>query len=335
MSKYLLVFSLIIISLVSVANEWVSPIDKKYKDQNPELFSKFDQARTLLNSWSGQREKLKRAEALLREILKEDKKYAPAYREFGRLYIMAGNIKNQKNKNEHLRYSEATIKKSLDLEPEYADSYVLLGHLYTITKRYGDAEKALNKAMEFGTEIPWLKLNWADLLKQQKKYSDAMKMYQQVLSDETSNGKAHASALNGVTLIHWLMKEYDKANEGYKAQLDYQPEDAWTWGNYSNFLLFAYDDVDGAIEKGRKAIQLMNFRMGRFTLGCALYTKWAMLKDNPAAADDAQKYFKEAWSIYPYPKMVIEQTKKYPYTKNTYIALSEWLTSKKQSDAGQ
>ena len=72
---------------MAIANEWVSPIDKKYLSKDPELFSKFDQARELLNSWGGQREKLKKADGLLREILEKDAEYAPAYREYGRLVL--------------------------------------------------------------------------------------------------------------------------------------------------------------------------------------------------------------------------------------------------------
>ena len=68
--------------------------------------------------------------------------------------------------------------------------------------------------------------------------------------------------------------------------------------------------------------------MGRFTLGCALYTKWAMLKDNPATTLQAQQYFDEAWATYPYPEKVIEKTQKYSYTKVTSAALNKWLTSK-------
>ena len=90
MIKYLAILSLILYSFTTSANEWVSPIDKKYLSKNSELFSKFDQVRELLNSWGGQREKLQQADILLRDILEEDAEYAPAHREYGRLYIMAG-----------------------------------------------------------------------------------------------------------------------------------------------------------------------------------------------------------------------------------------------------
>ena len=315
-------------SFMAFANEWVSPIDKKYLAKDPVLFSKFVQTRELLNSWSGQREKLKSADSLLREILEKDSEFAPAYREYGRLYIMAGHVNSDNFRDGSLNPSETSILKSLDIEPGYADSYVLLGHLYTKMKRYDEAEKALQKAEKIGTDIPWLQLNWADLLKKRGDYKSAMQRYQNVLQKGTSNRKAYANALSGVTTMHWYMKEYDEANKGYKKQLEYSPNDAWKWGNYASFLLFTYKDVDEAIEKGRKAIQIMNYGMGRFTLGCALYTKWAMLNDNPVTALQAQQYFDEAWALYPYPDKVIRETQKHSYTRITSTALSKWLTSK-------
>lgn len=329
MFKYLISFLLVLLSFTSAAKEWVSPIDKKYLSKNSELFSKFDQARTLLNSWGGQRLKLQQADNLLQEILEIDPEYAPAHREYGRLYIMAGYIKKDSFREGSLNPSEASILKSLEIEPNYADSYVLLGHLYTKMKRYHEAESALIKAEEIGTKIPWLQLNRAELLQKQKKYKEAMQRYQQVVDQGTSNRKAYARALSGITSMHWYMKDYEKANQGYIKQLEYSPDSAWKWGNYASFLLYTYKDVDGAIDKGRKAIELMDYGMGRFTLSCALYTKWAMLKDNPSTTTQAQKYFDEAWSLYPYPDKVIEKTKKYPFTRITSQALS-YLQSKNQ-----
>lgn len=328
MFKYLFILLIAMFLATIFANDWVSPIDKKYLDKNQELFSKFDEAREILNSWGGQREKLLKSDSLLREILEKDTEYAPAHREYGRLYIMAGFVNYDNFKEGSLNPSEASILKSLEIEPDYADSYVLLGHLYTKMKRYKEAAIALRKAEEIGTEIPWLQLNWADLFKKQNKYSKAMQHYKNVVKNGTNNRKAYASALSGVTTMHRYMNEYDNANEGYKEQLKYSSDDAWTWGNYSSFLLFTYKDVDGAIEKGSKAIQIMNYGMGRFTLGCALYTKWAMLKDNPATALQAQQYFEQAWSIYPYPEKIIKETKRYSYTKITAVSLDKWLTRK-------
>ncbi len=331
MKKILLISFIFLFSSSAYSEEWISPIDKKYSAKYPEVFSSFSKARDLLNSWHGQGGKLKEADTLLRQAIEKEEFFAPAYREYGRLHIMAGHINNDNFKEGSLNPAEKSILKSIEIEPNYADSYVLLGHLYTNMKRYKKAKNALVKAESIGTDIPWLHLNWADLLKKQRQYEEAMKRYQYIVETGTSNRKAYSSALSGVTTIYWYMGQYGKANEGYKKEIEYEPESAWNWGNYSSFLLFSYDDVDGAIENGQKAISIMNYGMGRFTLACALYTKWAQLLHNPFRKEEAIQYFGLAWSLYPYPERIIEKTRQYKYTKITANKLQKWLTSKAQS----
>lgn len=325
--KYLLAIIFILFTFAAHSDEWVSPIDNKYSIKNPELFSAFSRARDILDSWRGQGEKLSEADALLKNIIQKDSDFAPAYREFGRLYIMAGYINYDNFVKGSLNSAEAAILKSIAIEPNYADSYVLLGQLYTNMKRYNDAQDALLKAEKIGTSTPWLHLNWAALQIKQKKYDDALKRYQHVIETGTTNKKAYGSALKGVTTVYRHMKQYSKANDGYKKQIAYEPENAWNWGNYSNFLLFTYNDVDGAIENGKKAIHIMDYEMGRFTLACALYTKWAQLLQDANKIKDANQYFSEAWSLYPYPEKVIEETSKEQYTTVTARELQKWLTT--------
>lgn len=327
MIKLYVAISALFFSVSVFAKDWQSPIDKKYLSKNPELFLKFDKAREILDSWGGEGEKLKEVDILLREVLSKDDTYAPAYREFGRYYIMKGFVKDDMFKNGSLNPSETSILKSLEIEPKYADSYVLLGHLYTKMKRYSEAEKALLEGEKIGTETPWLQLNRAELLKVTGKYSEALESYQKVVSKRVVNHKSYANALSGVTNMYWDMREYDKANDGFKKELEFSPHDAWILGNYANFLLFSFNDVDGAIEKGQQALDVMNYGVGRFILACALYTKWALLNRNVISSPQAKIYFDRAWSLYPYPDEVIEKTKGYANTAITASALQNWLVT--------
>lgn len=325
--KKSLVFLFILFSLAAHAEEWISPIDKKYSTKNPKLYSDMSHARDILDSWSGQGEKLREADTFLKGVLQNDGGFAPAYKEYGRLYIMAGYINYNNFEPGSLNPAEASILKSIEIEPNYADSYVLLGHLYTNMKRYSDAEDALKKAESIGTQIPWLDLNWADLLIKRNKYEEALKRYQSVLKTQTSNRKAYASALSGVTTVYRYLGQYDKANNGYKQEISYEPGNAWVWGNYSDFLLFDYNDVDGAIANGEKALSIMEYGMGRFTLACALYTKWALLLQDANKTTEAQQYFEKAWALYPDPEQIIEKTAQHKDTMITSKALQKWLTT--------
>jgi len=332
--KNLLMFFYIVLFSISVQSaEWVSPIDKKYIAKDPVNFADFDKARDILNSWRGQGEKLRKADVLLKKVLAKDSDFAPAYREYGRLYIMAGHINYDNFKQGSLNPSEAAINRSLEIEPEYADSYVLLGHLYTKMKRYKDAEDALKKAESIGTEIPWLDLNWAGVLEKKRKYKEAMHRYEKVVNSGTVNTKAYAVALSGKTTMHMYMGQFSKANDGYKKEIENEPDSAWNWSNYAEFLLFRYDDVDGAIKHGREALKRMNFGAGRFLLGSALYTKWAQLKIEGDKDVLAQEYFDQAWSIYPYPEQVINKAKRHGYTQQTAQELQKWLLINKNKEA--
>lgn len=309
------------------ASEWVSPIDNKYKNRDNELFSKFDRARTILDSWRGQQEKLIEANRLLGEVVEKDAEFAPAYREYGRLILMEGYINNSTFEGGSKASAVSWILKSIEIESDYADSYVLLGHAFTKLKRYDEAKKYLMRAELIGTESPWLYINWADLLKKQKKYNEAMNKYKAVIEKGTENKKAYISALSGIKKIYIKMRKYDEANEYFNKIIKYEPESAWNWGNYSSFLLFTYRDVDGAIKNGEKALSIMNYGMENFTLACALYTKWAILKEQENQI--AQVYFDRAYEIYPYIGKVIEKTGKYKYTRITAKSLQKILHSDK------
>lgn len=333
MKNIIISILIILLSFSAYSQEWVSPIDEKYSSRSPEIFSNFSKAREILNSYRGQGEKLREADAILRQVIQEDRTFAPAYREYGRLFIMAGHIVSDDFKKGSLGPAESAILKSIEIEPQYADSYVLLGHLYTKMKRYSEAKAALEESERIGTEIPWLHLNWADLHKKLGNYKEALKRYQYVVNKGTPNRKAYSNALNGIPTMYWYMDEYDKANDGYKQLLEFEPGSAWNWGYYSYFLLYSYDDVDGAIMNGEKALSIMDYGLGRFTLASALYTKWAKLLNDPVKKSEASQYFDQAWSLYPYPEKIIEETKKHKYTEVAAIELKKWLT--KQSTRTQ
>ncbi|VAW71005.1 hypothetical protein MNBD_GAMMA12-2020 [hydrothermal vent metagenome] len=323
--RNLIFIILLVASNTALSSSWISPIDNKYQKQAPALFEKFKTARELLNSYRGRQAKLYEAGKLLKEILYVAPEFAPAFREFGRLFIMGGHVNYDNFMKGSLASAESAILESIRIEPEYADSFVLLGHLYTKMNRISKARAALIKAEKIGTNIPWLHLNWADLLKKEGKYEDAMKRYQLIVNKGSSNRKAYSNALSGVTTMYMYFGQYSKANEGYKKEIEYEPESAWNWGNYADFLLYTYKDADGAIDKGRKALSIMNYGMGRFTLACALYTKWAQSLQEPNKKIEAEKYLKEAWLLYPFPNEVIAKTIINEYTRIAATELIKWL----------
>lgn len=326
--KIALLIILFSINSFAFSSEWISPIDARYKTKNLDLFNKFNTARDLVNSWRGQSDKLASADKLLSTILEEDPQFAPAYREYGRIHIMNGYIHSEKFKEGSLDLSEKFILKSIEIEPKYADAYVLLGHLYTLMKKYKEAQISLEKAESIGTKNPWLNLNWASLLIEEKQYSKALQQYINVLFTQPSDKKAYLTALSGLTKLYEISGDFENARIYFTKQIEYEPESAWILGNYAHFLLFSYGDIDEAIKNGEKALQIMNYEIGRLVLACALYTKWAIFLDDPIKRDNAQQYFDQAWSIYPHLTEIIEKTKAHKHTNVTARKLHDLLEEK-------
>lgn len=323
MHRTLLLIVLIVFSSISGAAEPPSPVDIKYNNKNPALYARYDEARSLLDRWRGQQEILSKAYHMLSEITQSDQDYAPAYRELGRLYIMAGYINRDNFEPGQLPRSESVILKATQIEPNYADAYVLLGHLYTQMGRYDEAKSALEKGEKIGTTSPWLHLNWADLLRKQGDEQKAFQRYLAVANAGTENRKAFGSAIEGVIRYYDGVGQYDKADEWYKKQLAYEPSNAWAWGNYASFLLFSRGDVESAIKNAEKAISIMDYGMGRFILACALYSKWAAVGQNNKNREVSQALFDRAYRLYPDVDNVIEEAKKHASTRVTAMKLAE------------
>ncbi len=309
------------------STEWQSSIDAYYQANATQSFTKLLQARELLNSWRGQTQKLIDAEEILQEIIKKDKDFAPAFKALGRVYQKQSYINSSQFRADKLHTAEQFLSEAIQLEQEYAEAYILLADIYIRTKRFVEAKAALLNANKYGADPLSLHLSWGELLNKQGKIQLAIKHYEHVLQSSETDSQHYIAALTDITSYQVRTKQYEKANEGHKKQIEIRPNDAWTWGNYAGFLLYRYKDIDGAIEKANKAISIMNYGNARLTLACALYTKWAALKDTPTTEDEAKNYFEQAQSIFPYTQKIIEQLAKYQHTQATAIALQKSLTN--------
>jgi len=86
-------------------------------------------------------------------------------------------------------------------------------------------------------------------------------------------------------------------------------------------LLFYYQDVDGAIRNGRKALSIMNYGAARFTLASSLYTKWSALKAE-GRLEEAQKYWDEAYALHSDTSRIEQKLIGFPHLRSVAIDLS-------------
>lgn len=285
---------------------------------------KFKHAVDLLDSYRGNTSLLETARDELEDMLKANPRFAPAYREMARYFIMAGYISSLKFKPGALEAADMSIKKALEFNPNFAEAYVLYGHLYRLMHRHQDALSALEKAEQLGTTDPWLQNNWADLLIDEGKYEAAALRYRKVIESKTLNKKAMGSAFGGLIRYYQSVDQLDLADEMYRKNIDFEPDTAWNYGNYAQFLLCSRDDYNKSIYRSREALDIMNYGVARYWLAAALYRKWAdyVLSGEPKKGEP---FFLEARAIYPDLDGITANTK----TCKSLSFISQALIAKK------
>ncbi|PHR00095.1 MAG: hypothetical protein COB29_16255 [Sulfitobacter sp.] len=301
------------------AKPWVSPIEKKYSVQYPALFAKYIKAKDLMNLNRGIHGDLVTVKKLLDEILNERLDFSPAYREYARLYFAAGHIGSLNFKGNTLSNAEAAILEAIRLEPSYADAYVLLGHLYTLKKDYLKAEEALKTAMNMGTRLSWLPLNYAHLLKRQGRIKETLPYYMAVIDSNTENKLAFSTALSETAEYYKNTENYEEADYWYNRLIKFWPSAAH-YTEYSEFLLFFEGNVDKSIRIGEKAQTGLKYQYGRLILACAYYTKWSLISD-PARKKESVRYTNRAYELFPYLDQIINQLSKHSITNDAALQL--------------
>lgn len=84
--------------------------------------------------------------------------------------------------------------------------------------------------------------------------------------------------------------DYTKLNDYHLRQIEKQPTNAWVYGNYASFLLTKMDDIDGAIQHGEKALEIMQYPHARNITGIAYIYKSTKAYNN-GDHENARKYY--------------------------------------------
>jgi len=300
-------------------------VDDIYKQNSPVLFTQLIEAREVLDKWGGAQEILDSAEKIIKEILDKDDSFAPAYKEMASVLIKDSMVHSNYHHRHQLALAEGLLHKAISIEPSYADAYVMLAEALIKMKHYDEAKSALLNAVQKGADEELLHLQWGYLQKKTRRYSQASMHYNVVLNSADKTTKNYRVALAGITSINKVTNKLEQALAGHEELITLSPSRAWRWGNYASFLLYTYNDVDGAIEKSRKALSIMDYGIARGTLASALYTKWARLNGDVEAQEEANQYFAEAYTLEPNVKGVISKLIRYKHTKITATSLQRWL----------
>ncbi|MCG8414665.1 MAG: tetratricopeptide repeat protein [Pseudomonadales bacterium] len=324
-------FCLFILSLVlcagnSAAQDWSSVTESKYQASAPSLYSKIIEARTLLDTWRGNPENLEGAYSLLDEVLRQDEDFAPAYLEAARLVMNAGYISRNNYQDGSLESAQQYLTHATNLEPEYSDALVVLGFVLKQAGQLSDALSVLDRAERIGTESPWLALNKANVLREQRDFQEALNQYERVVANGVVNKTTYAEALRGVANTNIYLGKIHEANLGYQRLLEFEPESAWNWGNYASFQLFTMGDYNNAIVTAEKTLRMMDYPVGRRTLACALVVRWARQKDiAESLLQEPEDDLSRALQLYPDSQAIIAELSRSRFTRPTVEPFQNWL----------
>jgi len=285
---------------VYASDQWISDIDRKYQHEYPDLFQSTMKVKKDLSSWAGDSEILENSSVVLQEILNSNPEFAPAYVQAARLYSKLGNLPGGKVSDEALQAMEKLLQAALQIEPSYGYAYTLMGYTYLQINNLDEAERFLELAEGTGTGYPLLKHEKAKVLLARGNLLEAMEIAKagyQEYQDQPDIALAYVE-----TIISCARKSEggaDLADTWYKKAIELKPEMAWPLGNYASFLFYVRHDYDLAAEYAEKALEIMDYGMGRFILAAAYYGKWIELDETPGKKDEALAYFQKAISIYP------------------------------------
>lgn len=305
----------------AAAQEWDSPIDRKYQSKNPQLYRQFDEARTLLDGWRGEEDTLADAHAILATVVRADPTFAPALREAARGFIMAGQQGGGRYDRRYLELALGTLQQAIEVEPAYADAYVLLGHARTIVLDFDEAADALRRAEALGTGSPWLDLNWADLKVKLGDDAGAEPRYRAVIARGPRNAKAYTHALDGLQGIHWRRGELDEFEALHRKLVAFEPTNPYRYNNYAWFKLFSRGDVDGAIALTEKALAIRDLGPARYTLGCALLTKLARAIERGDEGSEAEAVWRRAIGVGYSVERMVDELRRHPTTERAAVVI--------------
>jgi tetratricopeptide (TPR) repeat protein len=171
-----------------------------------------------------------------------------------------------------------------------------------------EAGKYYERAVKMGSGYPYLPTQLAQLETKRGNYPKALELATQAYERNISDPQLAASAITEILFAYQKMPgNTDQEEEKWHTKRRELEPSAWNWDAHASFRLYRFGDYEKAIEYGTKALSIMDFGVGRYTLAAANYTKWAAIKNDPARQAEAERAFRDARQLYPDTSDMIRQ----------------------------
>jgi Tfp pilus assembly protein PilF len=229
-------------------------------------------ARTLHENFNGQSEPLCTARALIREALKLDPNYAPAFVEAAWIEARLGYVSGQNWQPEALARSRLLIEQALKLDPQLLDAWIEAGYGRLRERDIEGARQCAAEAQKLRAGAPEARLLLASIARREGNLKDAVALAKDALPDlQTRNQKVTAYEILTAAYRQW--EDVESADQIYRRIIDLDPKAPWAHINYAGFLVNTVRDYDRAIDHAETALREMDFPVAHFTLSQAYYGK--------------------------------------------------------------
>jgi tetratricopeptide (TPR) repeat protein len=146
----------------------------------------------------------------------------------------------------------AAFRKAIELDPNSAMRHNNLGNALRQQRKLDEAITHLNKAIELEPKFANAYYNLGIALYDQKKLDAAIACHQKAIELDSKNAKAYT----GLAHVRRAQGKLEEACRLYQVAIALDPQDAWAQYDFGAFLFDCKHDIDGALVRFQKAIEL-------------------------------------------------------------------------------
>jgi tetratricopeptide (TPR) repeat protein len=270
--------------------EWISSIEKKYAQRNPELYQQTMRAKSMNREGYGNTDSELQAKKLLLDVVRQNSKFAPAYVQLASVTAALGYISDNEYEPAALHDQEEYVKKALALAPDYDEALALMGFSKMMQGNLTEAESYYMRLENMGSGYPYLKAQMSELEVKRENYAKAVAIAEKGYEEQKSDSKLAVDYVTQILIAYddFPGNHLEEMEKWQAKRTDLSPNVAWFWGDHARFRLYYMFDYEGAITYGTKALSLMRYGMGERYLAAAYYLKWASLKDKASTKEVAE-----------------------------------------------
>jgi eukaryotic-like serine/threonine-protein kinase len=169
----------------------------------------------------------------LREATARDPKFALAWVERGRAYLLEANNGWIPSELGYERAREA-IKLALELEPDLAEAHAAMGWIQMFHDwNWRGAEESFNRALELAPGNERVLLNAGALASNQGRVDEALRIFHRAMEQDPLSTRC----FDNLGIAFYAADRFEEAEEMFRTSLSLAPQRAWTRAIFSLCLL--------------------------------------------------------------------------------------------------